>query len=468
MSELWELGAGALAARIRSGRTSSREAVEACLARIETVNPQVNAITVVRADEALAAADAADRRRAAGESPGPLHGVPFTIKENVDAAGWPTTQAVPGLADNVVAEDAPVVARLRAAGAVPLASTNMPDFGLRWHSDSSLRGVTRNPWDSGRVAGGSSGGAAAALATGMGPLALGNDVGGSLRYPAQCCGVCSLKPSLGRIARASANMPAELPMSFQLMYVEGPMAREIADLRLALAAMSGPDARDPWSVPAPLQGPDPGRPLRVAVTVDPAGGGVDPQVASGVRTAADALANAGYAVEEIEPPNLAEACELWRRVLFSEIRAQMLPMLRGLVSADALRSIELCDPFIADLDREGYMAALADRARLLREWLLFMERYPIIVGPVSTARPFAVGEDIIDTEHSRAIMDSQRLLTAVNILCLPAVVVPVGEAAGLPQSVQLIGQPFREDLLLDAGAALEQVCPPITPIDPRV
>lgn len=468
MSELWELGAGALAARIRSGWTSSREAVEACLARIEAVNPQVNAITVVRADEALAAADAADRRRAAGESPGPLHGVPFTIKENVDVAGWPTTQAVPGLADNVVAEDAPVVARLRAAGAVPLASTNMPDFGLRWHSDSSLRGVTRNPWDSGRVAGGSSGGAAAALATGMGPLALGNDVGGSLRYPAQCCGVCSLKPSLGRIARASANMPAELPMSFQLMYVEGPMAREIADLRLALAAMSGPDARDPWSVPAPLQGPDPGRPLRVAVTVDPAGGGVDPQVASGVRTAADALANAGYAVEEIEPPNLAEACELWRRVLFSEIRAQMLPMLRGLVSADALRSIELCDPFIADLDREGYMAALADRARLLREWLLFMERYPIIVGPVSTARPFAVGEDIIDTEHSRAIMDSQRLLTAVNILCLPAVVVPVGEAAGLPQSVQLIGQPFREDLLLDAGAALEQVCPPITPIDPRV
>jgi len=467
MSELWKLGAGALAARIRSGEIGSREAVEACLARIEAVNPRVNAVTVVRAEQARAAADAADARRAAGEALGPLHGVPFTVKENIDVAGWPTTQAVPALADNIVGADAPVVAALRAAGAVPIASTNMPDFGLRWHSDSSLRGATRNPWDGTRVAGGSSGGAAAALASGMGPLALGNDIGGSLRYPAQCCGICSVKPSLGRVARASESMPAELPPSFQLMYVEGPMAREIADLRLALAAMSIPDPRDPWYVPAALEGPQLVPPLRVAVSVDPAGAGVDAQVASGVRAAADALANAGYAVEEIEPPHVLEACELWRRVLFTEIRAQMLPMLRQVVSGAALRSIELCDPFIADLDRAGYMTALADRTRLVRDWLLFMERYPIVLGPVSTARPFMVGEDVIDTAHSHAIMDSQRLMTAVNILCLPAVVVPVGEAQGLPQAVQLIGRPLREDLLLDAGAALERAFGTITPIDPR-
>ena len=397
---------------------------------------------------------------------------------------------MPALALDIAPVDAPVVARMRAAGAIPVASTNMPDFALRWHTDSSLHGATRNPWDAARVPGGSSGGAAAALAAGMGPLSLGNDVGGSLRYPAQCCGVCSLRPGLGRVARAaprssgatatvraarppvapSLSRPSaapEMPVTFQLFWVEGPMARDVADVRRAFEAIAGPDPRDPWSVPASLRGPALSAPLRVAVTYDPGGLGVDPQVVDGVRAAAAALSEAGYEVEEIEPPHVLEAAEMWRRLMFTDTRNHLMPALREMVSADALRSMELNDPFIASFDLAGYSHALADRTRLLRDWLQFLERYPLVVGPVSTARPFAVGDDLVSVERSREIMESQRLIVAVTLLGLPAAIVPVGVADGLPQAVQIIGRPFREDTCLDAAEAIERRVGRITPIDPR-
>jgi amidase len=466
MSELWRLGVVALADHIRRREVSAREAVDAILARIEAVNPAVNAITVLRVEAAREAAASADAALARGEALGALHGVPFTVKENIDVAGWPTTQGVPALAGNLAPADAPIVGQLRAAGAIPVGSTNLPDFGLRWDTDSSLRGVTRNPWHPSRTPGGSSGGAAAALATGMGPLSLGNDLGGSLRYPAQCCGICAIRPTHGRIARFVANLPAELPATFQLMWVEGPMAREVEDLRVVLGAVSHPDPRDPWWVPAPLRGPVPVPPVRVAVVVDPAGLGVDPEVAAGVRRAADALSAAGYKVEEAEPPAMLEAADMWRRLLLAEIRATQLPLLEQLISADALKALELCFPFIPDLDRVGFMFMLADRNRLLREWLRFFEGHPIVIGPVSTAPPFERGADLESSERSRSIMDSQRFVLPVNLLGLPAVVVPVGVGAGLPQAVQIIGAPYREDLCLDAAAAVERALGRLTPIDP--
>jgi amidase len=467
MSELWRLTLTQLAARIRSGEVSARAAVEAIIARIEAINPRVTAITVVHAEEARAAADAADARYARGGPLPPLHGLPFTVKENIDVQGWATTQGVPMLAQNIAAADAPVVAQLRAAGAIPIAGTNLPDFALRWHSESSLRGTTRNPWNAACVAGGSSGGAAAALATGMGPLALGNDVGGSLRVPAQYNGICSLKPSLGRMPRHTAGMPEELPLSFQLFYVEGPMARSVADLRLVYPHMSGPDVRDPWWTPMPLAGAPPPRPVRVAVCANPARGGIDPQVAAGVRRAADALAAAGYAVEEAEPPRLPDLFELWRRLLFADVRGLMMPMIRALVSPTAMRSLDLFGPSIPDIDRAEYMRLFAARTGYVREWLQFLQRFPVVLGPVSTAPPFPVGADVESGERAVAIMYTQRLVVALNALCFPVVVVPVGVADGLPQAVQLAGGPGREDLLLDAGEALERVLGAVTPIDPR-
>jgi amidase len=241
---LWGLGASELARTIRERRASSLEVVDAHLERIEAVNQKVNAITEVLAERARHAANEADRRLAAGERIGPLHGVPFTVKENIDLAGTPTTWGVVALKEAIPPIDAPQVANILDAGAIPIGRTNLPDLALRWHSDNALHGAVRNPWDPSRTAGGSSGGEGAALATGMTPLGLGNDLGGSLRWPAQCNAICSIKPTLGRIPQATVIEPVDSPISIQLMSVQGPMARHVADLRLGLEVMSRPSGRD--------------------------------------------------------------------------------------------------------------------------------------------------------------------------------------------------------------------------------
>src|SRR5215471_10061038 len=302
MSEIWQFSATDLAHRIAHRQLSSAEVVNAHLARIDAVNPALNAVVRVLADQAREAADLADRRLAAGESVGPLHGVPFTVKENIDMAGLPTTWGVPALAEAVVPMDAPVVERMRAAGAIPIGRTNLPDMALRVHSVSSLHGLTRNPWHANRTAGGSSGGEASALASGMSPIGLGNDIGGSLRNPANACGIASIRPSAGRVPDAGFVPTQEHLLAVQLMNVQGPMARRVADVRLGLRVLMGAHPRDPWSIDAPFEGPAVARPLRVAVVAEPPGGSTNPVVAATVRRAAKALADAGYSVEEVSPP----------------------------------------------------------------------------------------------------------------------------------------------------------------------
>ena len=226
-----------LARRIREREISSEEVVQATLRRIEQVNPKVNAVTRVLAPEARKAADAADRKLAEGATLGPLHGVPFTVKENIDLAGTPTTWGVKALAEAMVPVDAPVVQRMRAAGAIPIARTNLPDMALRVHTDSSLHGLTRNPWNHERTAAGSSGGEAVALATGMSPIGLGNDIGGSLRNPANACGIASIRPSAGRVPDAGLVPTEDHLLAVQLMNVQGPMARRVSDVRLGLRVL---------------------------------------------------------------------------------------------------------------------------------------------------------------------------------------------------------------------------------------
>jgi amidase len=277
-TDLWRMSALELAETIRSRQASSQEVIEAHLRRIEAVNPSVNAVTVTLGEQALAAAKAADCVVAAGGDLPPFHGVPFTIKENIDLAGTPTTQGAKAFAGLYPSRDAPVVERLKAAGAIPIGRTNCPTGAVRWHCDSELWGATLNPWDRSRTPGASSGGEAVALATGMNPLGLGTDGLGSLRWPAQCCGVSVLKPTLGRIPYATTIEPVDWPIGTQLMVVTGPMARRVADLRAAFAVLAGSSWRDPWTVPAPLRGPNPAKPVRVALVVDPAGQGTAKQV----------------------------------------------------------------------------------------------------------------------------------------------------------------------------------------------
>ena len=466
MGEIWQRSALEIADAIASREVSSVEVVQAHLDRISSVNEKVNAVTRVLADSALESARAADRVVAGGGKLGPLHGVPFTVKENIDVAGSPTTQGLPVFADLVAATDAPVVERLRNAGAIPVGRTNLPDMGLRVHTESFLHGVTANPFDPSRTAGGSSGGEAAALATGMSPLGLGNDIGGSLRNPAYCCGIASLKPSVHRIPDASSTSPEEPFLAGQLMSVEGPMARRIADVRVAFNAIAGADPRDPFCISAPFDGPAFAPPLRVALVPEPPGGATAPAIAASVRAAGAALSDAGYEVAEVTPPLVEEAIETWAQWLITELGA-LKPALGQIMSPDAVRFLDYAEAVIGTVDFGGHMQLLMKRHAIARAWSMFMAEYPLIVGPVWTQPPFAAGWDVESAENAGATLELIRFVTPMNLLGLPAACVPTGLADGLPTGVQVVGQRFREDLCLAGAEAIEKRLGIITPIDPR-
>src|SRR5438094_954292 len=453
--DLWRWDAVELAAAIRTRRISSHEATRSVLERLAAVNPALNAVTVLLADEALAAADRADTAVRRGDALGPLHGVPVTIKENVDQEGVTTPNGVPAFKDLVAKSDSPPVANWKRAGAVIVGRTNTPAFSLRWHTDNELRGRTFNPWHRAHTPGGSSGGAAAALAAGIAPLAHGNDYGGSIRYPAYCCGVAGIRPTLGRVPGHNTTSPVERPPTAQLMAVNGPMARRVRDLRAALAAMAAGDLRDPWWTPAPLEGPAVTRPIRVALAVDPAGLGTHSDVLAAVRMAGRALEDVGYRVDEVDPPAVNAIAELWSRLVASDIRQVTLPLIRQFGDRDVNRALDLFLEITPGLDLAGYAKGLADRARYLREWMLFMDRYPIVVGPVSTEPPLPVGFDLTGAACAAQVSRAQRLLVTVNLLGLPAVAVPTGLTNGLPLGVQVIATRYREDLCLNAAEIIE-------------
>lgn len=467
MSELWRMSASELAAAIASKKVSSAEVVEAHLKRIEQVNPKINAIVKVLADDARHEAAEADRKVKAGETLGALHGVPFTVKANIDVKGDPTTQGVPALAENIAPGDAPVVERMRAAGGIAIARTNLPDMALRVTTDSSLHGLTRNPWNPGRTAGGSSGGEAAALATGMSPIGLGNDIGGSVRNPANCCGIASIRPSLGRVPEAFYGLMGDRGLAVQQMAVEGPMARRVSDVRLGLKVLMGAHPRDPWSIDAPFEGKPMKRPIRVAVVPEPPGGKTDPVIANTVRAAADVLARAGYDVVEATPPRYAEAQDVWGRFLFTDFAAaltQMMPLMGKDGASFLQESLRIIPPYP---DAASFSLLLAKRDGIAREWSLFMDEHPLVLTPTWTQLPFEHGRDAQGAEGAAYTFEMMRPVTHANLLGLPSACVPAGRdaATNLPIGMLLNGQRLREDLCLEAAEAIEAKLGLETPIE---
>ena len=461
--ELWQRGAGELAALIREGRVSSREVVEAHLARIAEVNERVNAIVEVRPDEVRRQADAADARRARGEELGPLHGVPVSVKVNIDVADYATTEGAAALADRRAERDAPAVERVRAAGAVVLARTNMPDLGLRVNTESSLYGPTHNPWRRGLTVGGSSGGEAAALASGMSPLGLGNDIGGSLRNPAYACGVASIKPSRGRVPMASVTDPTPRPINSQIMLSEGVLARHVADVRTGLRVVMGSHLRDPQAVDVPFEGPP--RARRVALVPTPSGGSTDAGVAEGVRRAGRALEAAGYRVEEVEPPRLVDAYLAWSELMMTSLTVAA-PLIEPYLGEGGRRFLELTTVEFPS-DPGALYAMHQTRFVVEAAWREFMEEYPLVVGPTWTQPPFAHGFDVRDAESALAVAEMFRFVLPANLMGLPAACVPTGLAEGLPVGAQIIGLMYRDDLCLAAAEAIEGHLGVLTPIDPR-
>ncbi|MFC7475156.1 amidase [Dankookia sp. GCM10030260] len=462
-SETWRWDAADIARAIRLGSLSAREATEAALARLAAVNPAINAVVDPLPEQALAAAGAADAARARGESLGALHGVPITVKVNADMAGRATTNGVVAFRDAIAPADSAVVGNLRKAGAVVIGRTNTPAFSWRWFTDNDLHGRTLNPWSAGHTPGGSSGGAAAAVAAGIGAIAHGNDIGGSVRYPAYACGVAGLRPSLGRVPAFNPGAKTERPLSAQLLSTQGPLARRVGDLRLALAAMAAPDWRDPWQAPVPLEGPAWPGPIRVALCADPMGSGVHPAVAAAVAAAGAALARAGYAVEDAAPPGFAAVAGDWNAFIHAEAAVFMKEGFETLADARA-RAIfgAMAETPVPTLPE--WMRLLAAKATHQRAWAGWMQAIPLLVIPVSAEPPFEQGLD--ESDFARVFKAQGPLFPTVH-LGLPSVAVPTGLIDGLPMGVQVVAPRWREDLALAAAEAIEAACPMPTPVEPR-
>ncbi|MFB6824242.1 amidase [Streptomyces virginiae] len=466
---LWRMSAAAQAAAVRGGKVSAVELVDSHLDRIASVNPRVNAVTQLLAERAREAAAGLDRRRAAGEALGPLAGVPFTVKESTPIEGVPTTFGTARFRDLVASADAPPVARLRAAGAVPIGHSNLPTLILAgMHTRSELYGDTVNPWDSGRTPGGSSGGDAVAVATGMAALGLGNDSGGSVRIPAQFCGVAALKPTTGRFPADHRVLgPADPGPASQMLVTDGPLARSVGDLALAYEVLAGTDPRDPRAVPVPAYGePLPGR-VKVAVVADPGGHGVHPTVRGAVTAAADALRDAGYDVREVsDVPRLDEALDAYGRITVTEF-APNWPVVRTLLGPGGDRYIAMMMERTPPASAAEFMKLMGTWLNIRRSWAAFLDAYPLLLGPVFTEPPVEPGLESRDRAGRDRVGSGMRLCTVTSFVGVPGVAVPTGTVDGLPCGVQIVGRAFREDLCLAAARAVEDRLGTLTPIDPR-
>ncbi|WP_394844852.1 amidase family protein [Pendulispora brunnea] len=464
MTELWRLPATELVHRIRSREVSAREAADAALERLDAVNPKIHAIVAHRPEWVRAQASKVDEALARGEDPGPLAGVPVTVKINVDQAGFATTNGT-RLQENLIANaNSPVVDNLVRAGAVLLGSSNSPTFALRWFTSNQVHGKTLNPRNPSITPGGSTGGGAAAVTAGIGHIALGTDIGGSLRYPAYACGVHGLRPSFGRVPAFNASSP-ERPIGPQLMSAAGPIARTVDDLRVALAAMSAPDPRDPWWVPAPLEGPE--LPSRAAICLRPGGLQIAPEVEAALRDAGRRLVDAGWTVEEIEDtPLIRDAAEVQERLWLGDGFAAFADAVARDGDPAALAVVAAVRAKVAAMPADAVSGSLVRRTTLARQWRLFLTRYPVLLLPVSGELPFPDDLDLKGEEGFRRVWEAQLTMRALPAVGLPGLTVSTGMVGSIPVGVQIVAAHFREDLLFRAGKAIEAGGTPVSPVDP--
>lgn len=464
-SEIWRLSAARVATLVRQRKISALEAAQSALARLDAVNPALNAVVDHRPDEVLVRARAIDAALARGEDPGPLAGVPVTVKINIDQQSFVTSNGVHLQKDWIAASNSPVVDNLLKAGAVIVGRTNAPAFSYRWFTDNRLHGRTVNPRGASMTPGGSSGGAAASIAAGIGHIAHGTDIAGSIRYPAYACGIHGLRPSLGRVAAYNAVTP-ERSISGQITSVSGPLARTVDDLRLALSVMSAPDARDPWWVPAPLIGP--AAPRCVALCTAPDGMATVPEVVAALRDAAERLRDAGWTVDEVDAlPPIRDAALAQIALWMGDGYAGMVAAAEREGDAGAIAALAGQAVIGQSMTLEKLSAALVRRATITRQWQLFLERYPVVLLPACAELPFADDLDLQGPDAYARVWEAQMTMVGLPLTGLPSLVVSTGMVGRAPVGVQLIAGRFREDLCLAAGEAIEARGVPLMPIDPQ-
>jgi len=463
------LSAVELASRIRKREVSAVEAAQSALERLNAVNPALNAVVDHRPDEVMARAADVDAKLARGEDPGVLAGVPVTVKVNVDQAGYATTNGVKLQKDLIAATNSPVVDNLLRAGAVILGRTNTPAFSLRWFTGNALHGDTRNPRNAALTPGGSSGGAASAVAAGIGHLAHGTDIAGSIRYPAYACGVHGLRPSLGRVAAYNAALP-ERSIGGQLTAVSGPLGRTIADVRLGLAVLAAPDPRDPWWVPAPLVGPD--VPRRAALCLNPDGMDTEPAVVKALQEAARRLTEAGWTVDTLDAvPPMQEAADLQVRMWMADGYDAMVAAAEKEGDQGALVALRGQRDKAAEANLNNFSAVLTRRATLTRMWEMFLADYPILLLPVSAELPFPDKLDLQGDAAYARVWRAQMTQIGVPFMGLPGLSVAMGQAMSSvgqsPVGVQIVAGRYREDLCLAAGEIIETGGDAVTIAEPQ-
>jgi Asp-tRNA(Asn)/Glu-tRNA(Gln) amidotransferase A subunit family amidase len=462
MSDLAFLHAGEMAHRVREKRVSPVELAEAHLARIEALNPKLNAFVHVDADRVRREARAAEAVVMSGSNLGPLHGVPISIKSSVDVAGMHCEAGTRLRASFIAVQDAPLVARLRNAGAIVLGVTNTPELLMAWETDNLLYGRTNNPWDLDRTPGGSSGGEAAAIAASLSAGGVGSDGGGSIRVPAHFSGICGLKPTPGRIPSTGHFPPSGGPFSF--IGVVGPMARTVGDLQLLFEVMQGSDDGDPYAAPVPMRWPseDETRKLRIGYFEDDGRTPVNPGIRTAVRKAAEALRHAGFRVEPFRPAGLEEAQTLWKKFfvkcagmlispMFRERESDLSPILREFLEWSA------AEP---ELTGESLLDAWIRRDVVRSEFLVQMQTYPILLCPPAAIPAFRHGERSWQIEGTTVdYLDAWSYTEWFNLLGNPAAVVPVSHSLeGLPIGVQIAGRPWEEERVLAVASIVEKLC----------
>ena len=437
-------------------RVSPVEVVAVHLERIDALQPKLNAFVHLDAEAAMQQARHAEETILRGGALRPLLGVPVTLKSCIDVAGWPCPAGSLLHKDYIPEADATLVARLRAAGAILLGNTNTPEFLMAYETDNLISGKTSNPWDLSRSAGGSSGGEAAAIASGCSTGGVGSDGGGSVRVPAHFCGICGLKPTPGRIP-ATGHFPAGVG-AFSWIGVVGPMARKIADVRALFEVMAGPDPGDAQSAPVPLALVNDAqlKDMRVGILESDALGKADSEAGDALQEAANNLAAQGFVVEPIRLQGLERAIELWWFFFGPAIAHLFQPSVAG--NEDKLSRIfrDYLQFAEAPVTLDALLSACAERDLLRANILRQMRDVPILLSPVSTTIAFRHGAGTWRSDAKQCYRDTMRFSQWLNLTGFPGASVPVSVSAeGLPIGVQVIGRPHEEELVLAVGERIE-------------